>query len=95
MKQPFLLQLGKLAAVGLAGFVLAGCASTAIEQNFSSAQQTAREHYSVDLRWLTTDEARRQAQSDVETLLAEPLDGDAAVRIALAYSPSLQAITIP
>ena len=71
---------------------LAGCASTAIEQNFSSVQQLSQERLGVELKWLTTDDARRQAQADVDALLAKPLGADDAVRIALAYSPALQAM---
>ena len=70
----------------------AGCASTSIDQNFSSVQQLSREKLGAEVKWLTTDEARRQAQADVDALLAKPLGADDAVRIALAYSPSLQSM---
>src|SRR5437667_1238190 len=84
--------IGPLVAAALATLVLAGCASTAIDQNFADAQQFSRERLGGELKWLTTDEARHQAQSDVDAMLAKPLDGDTAVRIALAYSASLQAM---
>jgi len=77
---------------GAASLVLAGCAGTQIDRNFSDVQQESRESLGAGVRWLTTDEARRQAQLDVDGLLARPLDGDGAVRIALAYSPALQAM---
>lgn len=79
-------------SAALAALLLSGCASTAIRENFSSAQQLSQERLGAQVRWLTTDEARRQAQSDVDALLAKPLSADDAVRIALAYSPSLQAM---
>ena len=82
----------RLLIAGAATLVLAGCASTAIDQNFSSVQQLSQERLGSDLQWLTTDTARRQAQTDVDALLAKPLGADDAVRIALAYSPSLQAM---
>lgn len=82
---------GLLAGV-LAALLLGGCASTAVQQNFDSAQQLARERLGADVRWLTSDEARRQAQSEVEALLQQPLSADDAVRIALAYSPALQSL---
>jgi len=76
----------------VAALVLGGCASTAIDQNFSSVQQLSQERLGTQVKWLTTDEARRQAQTDVDALLAKPLSADDAVRIALAYSPALQAM---
>ncbi len=85
-------RLGLLAATAAAAFVSAGCADTAIEQNFADAQQMSQQHLASELKWLTTDEARRQAQSDVDALLDRPLGGDDAVRVALAYSPALQAM---
>ncbi len=83
---------GRAAFATAASLALAGCAGTQIDRNFSDVQQQSRESLGADVKWLTTDEARRQAQVDVDTLLAQPLDGDGAVRIALAYSPALQAM---
>jgi outer membrane protein TolC len=80
--------IASLAAI----ILLAGCASTAINDNFSSTQTLAKERMGSELKWLTTEEARHQAQADVDTLLRQPLTADDAVRIALAYSPSLQAM---
>lgn len=76
----------------MAMLALGGCASTAVDQNFATVRQMSRASLGVDLRWLTTDEARRQAQDEVDMLLAKPLGADEAVRIALAYSPALQAL---
>ena len=82
----------RLLIAAAATLVLAGCASTAIDQNFSSVRQLSQERLGSDVKWLTTDDARRQAQTDVDAMLAKPLGADDAVRIALAYSPSLQAM---
>ena len=71
---------------------LAGCASTAVDQNLADVRQLSRERLGSDVKWLTTDDARRQAETDVDALLAKPLSGDDAVRIALAYSPALQTL---
>ena len=71
---------------------LAGCASTAITRNFDDVQELSRKSLGADVKWLTTDDQLRQAQADVDALLAQPLDGDGAVRIGLAYSPALQAM---
>lgn len=70
--------------------LLAGCASTAVNENFGSAQAMAKERFGSEVKWLTTDDARRQAQSKVDELLQNPLSVDDAVRISLAYSPALQ-----
>jgi outer membrane protein TolC len=71
---------------------LTGCASTAVHDNFSEVQRETRQQLGADLQWLTTDDARRQAQADTDRLLAQPLSGDDAVRLALAHSPALQAM---
>ena len=84
--------LQRLIAALFAASLLGGCASTAVRENFSSAQEFTRERLGADVRWLATDEARREAQTEVDALLQKPLSADDAVRIALAYSPSLQAM---
>jgi outer membrane protein TolC len=81
----------RLAPFALA-LALAGCASTAVQDNFNEVQAISRQRLGTDVQWLTSDDARRQAQSDTDALLAKPLSGDDAVRIALAYSPALQAM---
>ena len=80
------------AAAAASAIALSGCASTAIEQNFTSAQQLSRERLGAEVKWLRTDEARRDARTEVDKLLAAPLTADGAVQIALAYSPALQAM---
>ncbi len=82
----------RLTAAVIAAMLLGGCASTAVRENFGSAQQFTRERLGAEVRWLDTDEARREAQAEVDALLKKPLSADDAVRIALAYSPSLQAM---
>ena len=71
---------------------LTGCASTAINDNFSSARELAQSRLGTEVQWLTTDDERRKAQAQVEEVLRQPLSVDNAVRISLAYSPSLQAM---
>ncbi len=84
--------LTRVATALAAALALAGCASTAVQDNFNEAQSLSRQHLGAELKWLTTDKARRQALADTDRLLAQPLGGDDAVRIALAYSPALQAM---
>ena len=71
---------------------LAGCASTAIDDNFESARRLGQQRLGADVKWLTTEASRQEAAAEVDALLARPLGADDAVRIALAYSPSLQAM---
>src|SRR5687768_11101755 len=79
--------------VGIAlAMLLSGCASTAIQDNFRSVQDIGKDRLGADVRWLTSDEARRQAKSEVEARLKEPLGSDDAVRIAVGYSPALQTL---
>ncbi|MEO5701369.1 MAG: TolC family protein [Casimicrobiaceae bacterium] len=72
--------------------LLAGCATTAIDGNFRAAEEVTRNRLGAEVKWLTTDEARRVARTTTDELLARPLDADDAVRIALAYSPAVQAL---
>ena len=84
--------IGHRLLVGLVGtLALAGCATTTIDDNYKSAQGLAGERIGRDLRWLTTDEARGEAEREVDRLLSQPLGVDDAVRIALAHAPALQA----
>jgi len=79
-------------AIVAAAVALAGCASTAIDDNFSGVRDVAKERLGGELKWLTTATARREAQAEVDRLLQQPLSADGAVRIALAHSPALQAM---
>ena len=85
-------RVGRLSVAVAAVVALAGCASTAVDDNFADVQQLSRERLGTDVKWLATDEARRQAETDVDALLAKPLGSDDATRIALAYSPALQSL---
>ena len=79
----------KVSVIVMAG-VLGGCATSAVDRNFDEAQSLARERLRVEAKWLTTEDARQEAARQVDALLQTPLSADDAVRIALAYSPSLQ-----
>ncbi|TAK78014.1 MAG: TolC family protein [Aquabacterium sp.] len=82
----------RLLALAAAAVLFTGCASTAVNQNLDSTAQFSRQHLGAEVRWLQSDEARAQAQADVDARLAQPLSADDAVQIALAYSPALQAM---
>lgn len=85
--RPRLVAAAALATVLLLG----GCASTAINKNFSNVQELTQTRLGAQVKWLNSEEARKQAQSDVDATLAKPLSADDAVRLSLAYSPALQA----
>ena len=84
--------MSRAALTVAAALVLSGCASTAMQDNLGSVQRLSQERLGTQLQWLTSDETRRQARADVDAALAKPIAGDDAVRIALAYSPALQAL---
>lgn len=78
--------------MGLAVLLLSACASTAIDDNFGELDRFSLDAVGVGPQWLR-DEAERDAQAlRVDALLAEPLGPDAAVRIALGYSPAFQVV---
>lgn len=83
---------GPVWLAAIATLALAGCASTAIDENYQGVRQITQQRLGAEVRWLTSDDARQQAQTEVDALLGKPLGADDAVRIALAYSPSLQAM---
>lgn len=82
----------RLIASAAAMLVLGGCASTNVDSNLASAQALAKERLGADVRWLTSEAARKDAQAEVDRMLQQPLSSDDAVRIALAHSPALQAV---
>ena len=82
----------RVAIAAIILIALAGCASTSIDENFTDVKTSTHERLGAEVRWLTTDDARGQAQAEVDAILAGPLSGDDAVRITLAYSPALQAM---
>jgi outer membrane protein TolC len=71
---------------------LAGCAATAIRSQQDAVAAFAERELGVPVRWNTDPERRAAAEAEVEQLLAGPLSADDAVRIALGYSPKLQAM---
>jgi outer membrane protein TolC len=70
--------------------LLAGCASTAIQENQAATSAFASRELGVEAQLQSTDEARAAAATNARTLLAEPLTADGAVQIAVGYSPTFQ-----
>ena len=82
----------RLAGVSAAALLLAGCASVNIEQAIQETNQTTQGFTQGKLE-LSRTEQQRQARSRLsEQLLAKPLTMDDAVQVALANSPSMQAL---
>lgn len=78
-----------LLAATLLGF--AGCASFSPDGGFAPVEQAARERLGKDLRWARSDLDRAALQQRVDALLAQPLDADGAVQLALLNNRGLQA----
>ncbi len=81
-----------ISAVLGATLVLAGCATTVIDDNYAAVDRFGRERLGAETRWLRSQEARLDMAREVERLLGAPLGRDEAVRIALGYSPAFQTV---
>jgi cobalt-zinc-cadmium efflux system outer membrane protein len=71
--------------------LLAGCASTDPDPAFRGVADTLRSRAGVEARWLRSPAEGEEARRLVAGLLAQPLDAEAAARIALLNSPEVQA----
>ncbi len=87
MTRPLRLALG---AVGLA--VLTGCASLGIDDAVKQTNSSAAQFTGGNLELSRTKEQRDARLAIADELLNKPLTQDAAVRLALANSPALQAM---
>lgn len=83
----------KLKTLGapLALAVLAGCTTVAPDGGFSSVAAGARERIGAEPRLARDDAAARELAQQVETMLAQPLGMDDAVKVAVLANPGLQA----
>jgi outer membrane protein TolC len=73
-----------------AALVLAGCATTGVDQATSDALAEGAARIGVHARLNITDARRLEARAMVDELLAKPLGIDEAVRMALVHSPGAQ-----
>ena len=71
------------------GLLLVGCATVPPEATLSDARQRLPD---AALALQTDTAAREAARQQADALLAQPLDAEAAVRLALLASPALQAL---
>jgi len=81
----------KLTAIALV-WLLSGCAAVSINDNLAATQDFAKDKLQAEPLWLATDEARTQADAEVNVALDKPLTVDDAVRITLRYSPGFQIV---
>ena len=70
--------------------LLAGCASTAIQENLDATSRFAAREVGQEVQLHSTAEARAAAEERARRLLTEPLSADGAVQIAIGYSPAFQ-----
>lgn len=71
--------------------LLAGCAGFSPDGGFGPVADATRERLGKDAAWIRSDADRAAVHERVRELLAQPLDADRAVQIALLNSPALQA----
>ncbi|MDD4887348.1 MAG: TolC family protein, partial [Thiomonas sp.] len=82
------LRLAPLAAAVL----LAACAPLQTRQSLQAVSAITQPHTGAPLQLQRNAAQRQDAQAQIDALLARPLGGDDAVRIALLGSPALQAL---
>lgn len=91
-KQMFLPRHYKLVAIAVALAVLSGCASVNFEQSIANTNQVARDFTEGTLTLAQTKEQRDALDQAAAAILQKPLSQSDAVRLALANSPTVQAM---
>jgi outer membrane protein TolC len=79
----------QLALAGLA--LLGGCAGFSADGGFGPVEQAASQHLGKQVQWARTEAQRASNRQRVDELLAQPLDAEAAVQLALLNNRGLQA----
>nr|WP_039014318.1 TolC family protein [Cupriavidus sp. IDO] len=79
------------AALAAAALLLAGCAGFSADGGFGTSAEIARDRLGKDAVWVRTDQDRIAVQARTQALLAQPLDADSAVQVALLNHAGLQA----
>ena len=82
----------RLPAAAVAALVLAGCASLDIDEAVAATNQAAAAFTGGKLELGRSDPQRQARERRSSELLAQPLSMDDAVQLALANSPSVQAL---
>lgn len=81
-----------VAALLPVALALAACTSVSFESATTEALADGAARSGSQARFNVTDEQRADARANVDRLLEKPLSGDDAVRVALAFSPAVQAL---
>jgi len=81
----------KMLGVPLALAVLTGCTTVAPDGGFQPVAAAARDRIGVEPRAARDDAAARELAQAVQATLAQPLDMDGAVKVAVLANPGLQA----
>ena len=89
MSLPLPIRPGMAAAA--CALLLAGCAGFTADGGFGTAATAARERLGKDAIWVRSDQDRAAVHERTQALLAQPLDADSAVQIALLNNAGLQA----
>ncbi len=74
-----------------AALLLGACASFSPDGGMGPVEQLSQERLGARVQWLRNDADRQAVAAQVSDLLAQPLQADAAVRVALLNNPGLQA----
>jgi len=82
----------RLAGVGAAVLLLAGCAAVNVDDALRETNQAVPGFTQGNLELSRTEQQREKRRQLAEQLLAKPLSMDDAVQLALANSPSVQAL---
>jgi outer membrane protein TolC len=82
----------RLGVIAAATAFLAGCASLNVDQAIQETNEATSEFTQGKLELSRTDQQRQARQQLTQQLLAKPLGMDEAVQVALANSPSMQAL---
>jgi outer membrane protein TolC len=81
----------RLTPIALAAFaLLAGCTTVAPDGGFGAVASMSKARTGVEPRVVRTGEDKREVADLIAATLKQPLDADAAVRIALLNNPGLQ-----
>ncbi|TAN54403.1 MAG: RND transporter, partial [Betaproteobacteria bacterium] len=75
----------------LPALALAGCATFSEDGGFGAVESAVRERTGQSTRWVRSGEEANTVRARVKQLLAQPLDAESAVQIALLNNPGLQA----
>lgn len=81
----------RIVAVAAAALLLGGCATFSADGGFAPLEKTAQERLGKDVKWARSASDLEGIANRVDELLAQPLNAESAVQIALLNNRGLQA----